>query len=208
MLHKHTQRFTHNTRRVYVSRWSAFNNLAVVSVEWSVAMDTTPIDNFHKPETCVCVWWMDVVMLFSGLSHRDVVWEEVKCNHLVCAVSLQLLDTCCWQVHYSASNYLFLLDKQVLYICIIPTRCGHWSRRNISYLFFQWLFNVHQLCLSLPCWMSSSRMEIATVCRTKHMCLFYGAKVKISHVEDGFFHSLFSLPHTNAALVQVKKGQR
>ena len=50
----HTHRSTHNTHRVSVSGWIAFNNLAVVSVEWSVAMDTTPIDNFHKPK-CMCM---------------------------------------------------------------------------------------------------------------------------------------------------------
>lgn len=42
---------------------------------------------------------------------------SVKCSHRVCAVSPHFLDTLVFikQVYYSASSYLFPLDKHILY---------------------------------------------------------------------------------------------
>lgn len=56
-------------------------------------------------DVCVCVRWVDVVL------------GEMSCSHHVCAVSLHLLDTFLFikQVYHSVGNYLFPLDKQIMY---------------------------------------------------------------------------------------------
>lgn len=112
-LHRHTNtcRFTHNTHGGSVPRWLAFNNLAVVSVEWPVVMDTTPIDSSHKAETSLCLWWVDVLMLVS-----IILWG-VRRSELSVLVLLFMK-----QVYYSASNILFHRVKQITHSLFVG--CG------------------------------------------------------------------------------------